>query len=83
MPFSADRPIVISCPSGCHGKEDLCIPMIRNIVASGNTAFMIFSEHVREKVESIGFQTRVKLQHDIPIGLYIYTEEQTHDQGTD
>lgn len=66
------EPILVICFPGCNGTRDLCIPMIEEIVEAGKTAFMIYSEHVREKVEAMGYQTRVKMQHDIPIGIYIF-----------
>lgn len=66
-----NEPIIVICFPGCNGTRDLCIPMIREIADSGKTAFMMYSEHVREKVEALGYHTRVKMQHDIPVGLYI------------
>lgn len=66
-------PITVGC-YGCDGTNDLCMPIIREVVETGKVAFMIYSDHVREKVEDIGYKVKGKMQRDILVGMYIYKE---------
>lgn len=66
--------VIVICIPGCNGTGDLCLPMIREIVEARKVAFMIYSEHILEKVEAMDYQIQVKKQGDIPIGLYIFDD---------
>jgi len=62
--------VPIGCKSDCRGEGFPCVDLIRNVVADGNIAFMLFSEHVYGHIK-LDYKVEVKHQNGIPIGMYI------------
>lgn len=68
------EPVIVTCPAECRGINDSCLPKLKEIVESGNVAFMMYGVHIREKVEELGYQYRISYQGKIPVGLFIAKE---------
>jgi len=66
---------IVVCNPLCGGDKNLCLSRIKEIVDNKHVAFMIFSYHVKEKVEELGYSTHTRYENTIPIGLYIYSTE--------
>ena len=64
--------VIISCVMGCHGKKDLCIPLIVKACEEGKKVFVIYGAHIKEKLEELGnYEFSITYQNDCPIGLWI------------
>jgi hypothetical protein len=63
--------VPIGCKKGCNGDDYPCIHAIFTVINQGNIAFMLYSEHVRSKLEQLECKIEVKEQDGIPIGMYI------------
>lgn len=63
--------VPVMCHMQCEGLRDLCLMDIRLIVEDGDIAFMLYSQHVVEKVKSYGYKVIANFQNGIPIGMYV------------
>lgn len=62
------------CHGGDYGEKASCLTDIKLIVEDGDIAFMLYSEHVREKLEELGYKLKLKYTEgnmDCPIGMWI------------
>jgi hypothetical protein len=63
--------VPIGCIRGCNGDNYPCIQAIFTVINQGNIAFMLYSEHVRSKLEQLECKIEIKEQNGIAIGMYI------------
>lgn len=71
--------VLVSC-RGCHGGSDGsradCIPEIKMVVEMGGVAYMLYAEHVREKVQAMGYMVIKRYSdNEIPIGMDIVSKK--------
>ena len=70
--ITEDGIVAIKCSCDeCDGMKDLCITDIKLIVEDGGIAYVMYSEHVKEKVEMLGYHIKVFERNDVPIGMYL------------
>lgn len=77
-----DRIVVVNCKmcgGGKDGEETACLGSIRSLVENEKIAFMIYSEHVVEKIKSyaLGYKIQYRYSDDgnnVPIGMWISKE---------
>lgn len=61
----------VGCKSDCRGETYPCLDEVVNIIGQGNVAFMIYSQHVMEKLGSMEYRIDISKHNGIPIGIYI------------
>lgn len=74
MQFEREKIKIVTCnlcAGGEHGERADCVKQIKKIVESGKVAYMIYSEHVREKVEELGYEIYGQSINGITVGMYI------------
>jgi hypothetical protein len=47
--------IIVTCAFNCNGGEMQCIPKIVEIVESGNMAVILYTDHIKDKILSLGY----------------------------
>lgn len=65
---------IITCNPECKGQKDMCLVDIQNIVENGGVAFMLYSHHIQEKVEILGYKIEKVIQNNIPVAMRIRKE---------
>ena len=67
-----ENAVIVTCPPGCNGTKDLCIPVIQDAVNRGKKVFIMYGQHVKEKLEAIGeFSFEIVRHNGINVGLWI------------
>lgn len=62
----------VHCVTGCNGLKDLCIPHIIEKCNSGSRVFVMYGEHVKEKLDEIGkFKFEYVTQNNTRVGMWI------------
>ena len=64
-----------SCGGGENGEKASCIKDIARIVENGDIAYMLYSAHVEEKLNTLGYQIHYQYvdtnNPTIPTGMWI------------
>lgn len=77
--------VLIGCPANCRGEDYPCILEIVKVTGDNKVAFMLYAQHVMDKLISLNklmtddtkhFKVEIKYQNGIPIGMYISLKPQ-------